>query len=300
MIKIITAIFLSLLLPLSANAALNITVSIKPIHSIVSAVTDGVTEPHLLLNGKNSPHSYSLKPSDIKQLDNSDVIFLVGYDLEFFLQKPLKNLTNTTIVELIKTDGLNLLPARNLNLNNEPDEHDHEHGPTDPHIWLAPSNAIKMVTYIAEVLAKKDPVNAEKYKANAENYSKLIAAKQVEINAKMDAYKTSPYITFHDGYQYFENEFGLNFAGAISMPSHEGLGAKRLKKIVSIAHVKNVKCLFGEPQYSQAVVEAIGKNEKIGVGSIDDLGTNLPAGKTAYLDIINNISDNMVACFKNE
>jgi zinc transport system substrate-binding protein len=297
-----SAIFLTvilILLPFFSNAeAPKITVSIKPIHSLVASVTDGITSPTLLLDKNNSPHTYTLKPSDVKKLKDSDIIFLVSYDLEIFLQKPLKNLNkDTKIVELIKANGLNLLPQRDMSLTANHDYDDH--GANDPHIWLSPDNAIRMTEYIAQVLSEKDLANSEKYKQNAAELIKNITLQKELISEELAPYKSNPYIVFHDGYQYFDKYYGLNFAGAITVPSHEGLSAKRLKEIEKITDEKNVKCLFAEPQFSPSVVEAISQNKKISVGSLDYMGTKIDAGKNAYLDILNNLADNMVSCFKN-
>jgi zinc transport system substrate-binding protein len=295
-----SAIFLTIimiLLPFFSWAAPKITVTIKPVHSLVAAVTDGVTTPTLLLDKNSSPHSYSLKPSDIKKLQDSDIIFLVGYDLEFFMQKPLQNINkNVAVVELIKADGLNLLPQRNLNLIGKDDD---EHGVNDPHVWLSPDNAIKMVEYIAKILSEKDVVNAPKYQANAAAEIKNITLQAELIREKLAPYKSNAYIVFHDGYQYFDKYYGLNFAGAITVPSHEGLSAKRLQEIEKITAEKNVKCLFGEPQFPQSVLEAISQNKKISVGSLDYMGTKITAGKNAYTEILNDIADSMVGCFGN-
>ncbi|MCE3232186.1 MAG: zinc transporter substrate-binding protein [Rickettsiaceae bacterium] len=305
MTKFATAIFLSIIIILSpifskAEDKLKITASIKPIHSLVAAVTDGINEPVLLLGSSNSPHNYSLKPSDMKTIKESNIIFIVSYDMEFFLRRPLQSLKkDVTIVELSKTNGLTLLPKRNLNLSEDDEHHDdHHHGSVDLHIWLSPENAIKMTNEIANVLSKKDPKNAKKYQDNAKAYIEKITAKEDTIRNKLEPYTTKPYVVFHDGYQYFEKHFGLNFAGAISVPENEAIGAQRFRKIEDIITQKDAKCLFSEPQFSASTIDAIAQNQKIKVGKLDYLGINVEAGKEAYIDIIDGIADSIVSCFK--
>ena len=58
-----------------AASDLKVVVSIKPFHSLVSTVMQGVSEPALLLSGNNSPHTYSLRPSAAVKLQNADLVF---------------------------------------------------------------------------------------------------------------------------------------------------------------------------------------------------------------------------------
>jgi zinc transport system substrate-binding protein len=74
---------------LSAHAEVNVVASIKPVHSLVAAVMEGVGEPGLIVDGAGSPHNYALKPSQAQMLESADVVFWIGHELEAFLEKPL-------------------------------------------------------------------------------------------------------------------------------------------------------------------------------------------------------------------
>ena len=112
MSKMLPALFLSTALlsagPAPAQEAVpNVVVSIKPIHSLVAAIMDGVGEPGLIVEGAASPHTYSLKPSNAAALQAADMVFWVGHGLEAFLDKPLQTLGGkATVVELEDAPGL--------------------------------------------------------------------------------------------------------------------------------------------------------------------------------------------------
>ena len=76
----------------SANAEIKVVASIKPIHSLASYLMDGVSKPSLIVDGYASPHGFALKPSHAKMLQEADIIFWVGEDLENFLEKPLSSI----------------------------------------------------------------------------------------------------------------------------------------------------------------------------------------------------------------
>ena len=75
-----------------ANADVKVVTSIKPLHSLASYLMDGVGKPDLIVDGFASPHGFSMKPSHAKMLQNADLVFWVGEDLESFLEKPLSSI----------------------------------------------------------------------------------------------------------------------------------------------------------------------------------------------------------------
>jgi zinc transport system substrate-binding protein len=112
-----------------ANAEVNVVASIKPVHSLVAAVMEGVGEPSLIVEGAGSPHTFALKPSQAKMLEAADVVFWVGHDLEAFLEKPLETVgANATSVELIDSHGLVKLGFREGGAFEA-----HSHGEEDSH-----------------------------------------------------------------------------------------------------------------------------------------------------------------------
>jgi len=113
-----------------ANAELKVVTSIKPIHSLASYLMDGIGKPELIVDGYASPHGFSMKPSHAKMLQNADLIFWVGEDLEGFLEKPLKSIAKKAEkIELIEIKGLNVLKFRERNIFDEHDHDDHDdHG----------------------------------------------------------------------------------------------------------------------------------------------------------------------------
>ena len=69
--------------------ALEVLSTIKPLGFIAAAITDGVSEPNVLLPTGASPHDFSLRPSDIRSINDADLVVWVGPELEGFMTKPL-------------------------------------------------------------------------------------------------------------------------------------------------------------------------------------------------------------------
>ena len=116
----------------TANADINVIASVKPIHSLVSGVMEGAGKPDLIVKGSASPHTYSLKPSQAKQLEEADLVFWMGHELESFLEKPLEAIaTSAHVVELIDSSNLKKIEMREGGMF---DSHAHdEHEGHDDH-----------------------------------------------------------------------------------------------------------------------------------------------------------------------
>ncbi|MBB4304946.1 zinc transport system substrate-binding protein [Rhodobium orientis] len=133
------------LMPAGALATERVVVSIKPLHSLVSGVMEGVGTPELIVDGAGSPHSYSLKPSQAQDLQDADIVFWIGPALEPFLEKAITTLGNDARkVALMDAPGLTLLPTRSGgafehhhhhdgDAEHHEEGHEHEHGDEADH-----------------------------------------------------------------------------------------------------------------------------------------------------------------------
>ena len=297
-----------------ANADIKVVASIKPIHSLVSYLMDGVGTPDLIVDGYASPHGFALKPSHAKMLQNADLIFWVGEGLENFLEKPLKSIVKKAEkIELMETKGLKKLEFRERNIFKEHDGHGHDehkehghkedkhddhhghaHGKHDPHIWLDPINAKTILSEMAEHLIEKDPNNASTYKANLKKAHKALdnLTKKVKSELKKDFNS----IVFHDAYQYFEKRFDVNVLGAFTVNTDVLPGAEQLAKIREIIEHEKVTCVFSEPQFNPDIIKAVAKDTNIKTGVIDPLGATLNPGKDLYFDLIRNMYASFKSC----
>ena len=119
----------------SVNADVKVVASIKPIHSLASYLMDGVGKPDLIVDGYASPHGFAMKPSHAKMLQEADLIFWVGEDLEAFLEKPLKSIgKKAEKIELMEIKKLTKLKFRERNIFGDHGDHGHdEHAKKDDH-----------------------------------------------------------------------------------------------------------------------------------------------------------------------
>ncbi|HEV7248411.1 MAG TPA: zinc ABC transporter substrate-binding protein ZnuA [Shinella sp.] len=331
--KAVRALFLSTALlaagPLAARAEVpNVVVSIKPIHSLVAAIMQGVGEPDLIVEGAASPHTYSLKPSNAAALQDADVVFWVGHGLEAFLEKPLEALgSKATVVELDDAPGLEKLhfreggpfeahehegeeghehaaeghdhgkEAEEAHAHGEEAGHEgHEHGEFDMHLWLSPDNARAIAAETAKVLSDKDPANAEAYKANLASLNDKLAALDKEVAETVAPVKDKPFIVFHDAYQYFEHHYGVHAAGSITVSPETLPGAERLTQIRDKVKTLGATCVFAEPQFEPKLVNVVIEGTPAKSGTLDPEAATLEPGPDLYFTLMRSIATSLRDC----
>jgi zinc transport system substrate-binding protein len=321
---IATAIFSSSLA--YASEGLSVVTSIKPIHSLVSAVMDGISTPSLIIEGAGSPHTYALKPSQAKALQDADLVFWVGPAIESFLEKPIKEVASSArIVTLSDAHGLIKIEFReggNFDSHGDHAKHDDhddhakhddhgdhakhddhgdhakhdDHGQFDMHVWLDPENAKMMINAIEEALIEADPRNARTYQGNAANVKRDLDKLITEVDAEMSPVKGTPYVVFHDAYQYFEDRFGMKPVGSITVSPERLPGAKRVKELREKIKSLNASCVFSEPQFEPKLIATVIESTSAGTGVLDPLGVSIKAGPEMYFTLIRNMSKSLKNC----
>jgi zinc transport system substrate-binding protein len=283
-----------------AFAQPQVVVSIKPLHSLVAGVMSGVGEPALIIDGTASPHRYRLKPSQAKALSDADLIFWIGPELETFMRKPIEQLAkDATSVALIELDAIEKLDVREDHGNASHEGHDH--GETDPHIWLDPDNAAIMVNAISAALSARDTANAKRYAKNASGLTKRLTDLAKETEAATDAIKGRPFLVFHDSYQYFEKRFGLRSLGAILNRPDVPASAKRISDVRSLLQSQSDStCVFTEPQFNEGLAVAVAPTGNSTIDTLDPLGSAVPAGPDHYIKTVVAIRDTLVGCLNPE
>ena len=329
----IALLFLLFTANTSANADIKVVTSIKPIHSLASYLMDGVGKPDLIVDGYNSPHAFAMKPSHAKMLQNADLIFWVGEDMESFLEKPLNSIAKKAEkIELMEIKGLNKLEFRERNIFEEHEDHGHDehkehghkedkhddhkehdehkehghkedkhddhqghaHGEHDPHIWLDPMNAKVILSEMAEHLIENDQKNEAKYKENLKKAHKDLDRLTKKVKSELN--KDFKSIVFHDAYQYFEKKFDINILGAFTVNPDVMPGAEQLAEIREVIEHDKVSCIFSEPQFNPDIIKAVAKDTNVATGVIDPLGATLDPGKDLYFDLIGNMSKSFKGC----
>ncbi|MFQ1651162.1 zinc ABC transporter substrate-binding protein ZnuA [Aeromonas veronii] len=307
----IIVLFTALLAVSLPVRAIEVLTTIKPLGFIAAAITDGVSEPKVLLPTGASPHDFSLRPSDIRSINSADLVVWVGPELEGFMAKPLAN--HPHALALTQVEGMPLFnyATQDSHDSHDHDDHDHaahEHGDhdegneghhhegVDPHIWLGPTQAKVIAKAIASELGKLDPANQARYDANLAAFDTKVDAKDKVIAGQMKAVNEKGYFVFHEAYGYWERHYGMSSKGHFTVSPERRPGAKTLVDIRKALEEKQASCIYAEPQFSPAVIESVARNTGAKVLLLDEVGEQVPLGPDGYPQFMQQLADAFAQC----
>ena len=272
-----------------------VAVDIPPVASLVRQVMGDLGQPRLIVSTGVSPHSYAMRPSQARTLQNADIVFWVGRDLTVGLARAIKALaTNAVSVSLIDVPGITLLPFRH---GTTFEAHDHNTG-TDPHVWLDPENARVWLEVIAAELAKLDPDNASSYLHRAQVGKDALTELIHQLSGQLDRIRGRPFVVFHDAYQYFEHRFNIRAVGSIVLSEASDPGPVRITEIRDAVQNLEVNCVFAEPQFDLKLIATVIEGTDARSGMLDPLGVSLQAGPVLYSQLLRNLVRDLADCLK--
>lgn len=300
-LKILSPLLIINGLILNANA--NIISSVKPIAFITQAISDGVINTDILLPDGTSPHTYSLKPSDLAKIKTAELIIWVGEDLETFMPTVLKNIDKNKQIELMDIPTIkNLLRTSTNNhdqqkthTHNNDSDHDH-HGEYDEHIWLSPKIANEIAQAVHDKLISIYPDKKDIFDENLNEFTVKLAETEQNIAKKLINVQNSGYFVFHDAYGYFESQFGLKNLGSFTINPAVQPGVQTVYAIKRELKEHQAVCVFREPQFSPAVIEKIVNGTDVHIGELNPLGTDITLSKNAYSQFLLKLTQQLLDC----
>lgn len=297
-------------LVVAGNATAAVVTSIRPLGFIASAIADGVTPTEILLPDGASPHDFALRPSDIQRLRSADLVLWVGPDMEAFLTKSLTQLPANKQLAISELPAVQPLlmkgdddhdhdhAAEAHSHSDGDDGHDHHHGDYNMHVWLSPEVAKVTAIAIHDRLLELMPQKKDKLDANLRQFEDQLAQTDKNLVKMLTPVQGKGYFVFHDAYGYFEKHFGLSPLGHFTVNPEIQPGAQRLHQIRTQLVEQKAVCVFAEPQFRPAVINAVAKGTNVRSGTLDPLGTGIELGKDSYGNFLTALSNQYVSCLK--
>lgn len=188
---------------------IKVVATVFPLYDFVRAVGGDEVEITLLIDAGMEAHSFDPVPSDIRALQNADLILWVGGESECWAERLLKDYNGKTLkcmdeVALFKEEE-----------HHEHDHHSHKHEAFDEHVWTSTENACVLVDAVCRELSKKSPKNAEIFAQNAADYKAQIEGVKKEIEKTVQSAE-NPFLLVADRFpfRYFAEEFSIPYQAA--------------------------------------------------------------------------------------
>jgi len=293
---------------LPAQAA--VVASVKPVGFIAASIADGVTPVEVLLPDGASEHDYALRPSDVKRLQDADLVVWVGPEMEAFMAKMAARIPAGKNVEMASLDGVKSLLLKGGDDHEDEHEghahgdadhaHEHHHGEYNMHLWMSPEIAKKTAVAIHGKLLELMPESKDKLDANLKHFEAELSSADAKIGNELAPVKGKGYFVFHDAYTYFEKHYGLTPLGHFTVNPEIQPGAQRLHQIRTQLVEQKATCVFAEPQFRPAVIDAVARGTNVRSGTLDPLGTNITPARDSYVKFLSQLSSQYTSCLKGE
>jgi zinc transport system substrate-binding protein len=282
----------------SVHADITISTTIRPLHFIALAIVGEQGEVTALIDSKSSPHHFNLTPSDRLELLRSDLIVWVGPELESQLSNSLRKIAASD--RIVTTTALSGLISHKIGSEDQ----------IDAHIWLDTRNALLIATEIALQAKRLDPENSEYFESNLTQFQMSLNRATNKIKLLFNPSKVKTFAVYHNGFQYFEKQFGLSHQlELVTDPEIAPTIAQIINTRKEVAAIKPL-CLFGEPDANPELVRTMLSDYRgRGLGhssssptnsiqevTIDLLGNGIAESPLAYIDLITHVADEFSSC----
>jgi len=275
---------------------IRIVADIAPVLAIAREVVGRHAKLRLLVPPRMTSHDFTLKPSNIGEIERADLVIWMGPIATPGLAKLMRQSRFAAReITLNALPGTHLLPLRNVGIFREKPAGNN--AIFDPHSWLDPDNAIYWAKVIAERASRIDPINRADYAAGRDRLIDEINVSRNRIKKELTWHKPKPFVQYHDAFHYFENAFGLKALGAATNVSEETTSIGVITKLRSALAKASASCVFipadQQAERANALIEINGVTARI----LDALGRNSQMAGLLYPSLLEKLGDEYNACF---
>lgn len=290
----------------SEDARRIVVCSTYPIHLLTSAVAAGpsaLSVELLLPAGGGCPHDYVLTPADMRTLMRAEAVIVNGLGMDDFLRQPLEALTRAPLW-IDSSLGLQAeqLPDRHDAVPNHDHDHapggphcgDHCHGKApeteaafNPHLFVSPRLAARLVMNLAAELSKLDPAHAGNYSANAVHLAARLNALAAEMSATAKSFTRRRIISEHNSFAYLARDLGLEVVAVIQAHAGQDPVAAELRSLRrSIQDQRVVAIVHAPPSSTRGAAAMLARETGVPLVMLDPLASGPPGGGIDHYETV--------------
>ena len=213
-----------------------------------------------LLSGLENQHTYTSSPKDILAIRRAALLLKVGLGLDVWTDTLILNAQNPDLVVVNTSIGIPLMQGDHHHTDSSSSTADTT---GNPHIWLDPENAKRMIQPITEALVQLDPGHHAIYTGNQEAYLAKLAALQDQLIQKVSRLGNTKILTHHDAWPYFAHRFGFEIRGYIIPQMGTEPSARHLTRLIGIIKKENIRVIISEPQMSPRFPQILAEETQV-------------------------------------
>lgn len=260
---ILAAVCLCLLCGCSTSGTdTHVTATTLPVYEFTTMLCEGtdIRVSRLFDQTVSCLHDYTLQVSQMRKLEESDLIVLSGAGLE----EPFMEIIPAGTPTVDASEGIRLLQSAEC----DHDDHKHDHG-ADPHIWLSPDNGRIMARNICNGLSAQYPGYSDRFSDNLKHIESRLDELSAYANTQLSDLTCRELITFHDGFAYMAQAFDLQILHSVEEESGSEASAATLIELIGIVSENNLPAIFTETNGSPSAASIIAAETGISVFELD-------------------------------
>lgn len=249
-----------------SEAPAQVAATTLPVYEFSLRLCDGtdIQVTRLVTESVSCLHDYTLQVSQMRAIEAAEVVVISGAGLEEFLDDALDNAD--TIIDA--SSGIQLIcPEEDGHGDHE--DHEGHHHENDPHIWLSPANAKVMAQNICDGLTLQFPEYAGTFQTNLAGLLADLDALEAYGEAQLSDISCQELITFHDGFAYLAQAYGLTILEAVEEESGSEASASELIELIGLVETHELPAIFTEANGSTAAAGTIAAETGVEIYTLD-------------------------------
>lgn len=228
---------------------LKVYASFYAMYDFAKKAGGGRVEVTNLVPAGTEPHDWEPSATDIRTLEQADVLVYNGAGMESWVDKVVGSLENKTLVAAEASKGINLMAGHA--------EEGEEAAQYDPHVWLDPKNAKTELANIRDAFLRADPDGKDEYEANYQTYAAEFDELDKKYRDAISALPKKDIVVSHQAFGYLCRAYGLNQVPIEGLSADAEPDPKRMGEIIDFVKKNDVKYIFFEELVSPKVAETV-------------------------------------------
>lgn len=219
----------------------SVYVSFYPLYEFVSCIVGDVYPVVNITPPGGEPHEQELSVKTLKGISGAKAVFVNGLGLEEWID-----------------DVPSYLSDKIFTVTNDVDPR-YEDGTIDPHVWLNPLNAIKMVESACETLMEIDEENEDVFRLNADSLIERLMALDSELMASAEPLAQKTICVSHAAFGYLTDRYGFTQLAINGLSPEEEPTSSGIALIIEAVSIYGISTVFYEENVSSKIAETIAK-----------------------------------------
>lgn len=250
------------------NDKIKVMTTFYPVYALTKAVVGETGQVSLLIGPGTEVHGFEPSTKTITELEKVDDLVYLDPSMETWIEKIKPAISNDKL-NVIKASG-DMILAASAESHEEHSSEGHSHT-YDPHLWLSPARAIKLVENIRDSLIKAHPDLAETFTKNAADYISKLQDLDKEYKEVLSQAKQKSFVTQHAAFGYLALDYGLKQVSITGVSAESEPNAKRLAELTKYVKNYQIKTIYFEQNASQALAKTLAKEAGVKTAVLNPL-----------------------------